>query len=82
MVVLRGLKFLMSEVPLYCLGSTVVIPISRCCWQLLAVSESISDWYFISEQPAPAPHLAHSKECAALRAVLVAVPYVGRSCKH
>ena len=28
------------------------------------------NWYFIAEQPAPAPHLAHPKECAALRFVL------------
>ena len=25
------------------------------------------DWYFIAEQPAPAPQLAHPEECAALR---------------
>ena len=25
------------------------------------------DWYFIAEQPAPAPHLAHPEGCAALR---------------
>ena len=24
------------------------------------------DWYFIAEQPAPAPHLAHPEGCAAL----------------
>ena len=34
------------------------------------------DWYFIAVQPAPAPHLAHPKECAALRIVLLTV----RSC--
>ena len=28
------------------------------------------DWYFISEQPAPAPHLADPKACFALRIVL------------
>ena len=27
------------------------------------------DWYFIAEQPAPAPHLAHPEGCAALRIV-------------
>ena len=31
------------------------------------------DWYFIAEQPAPAPHLAHPEGCAALRIVLVTV---------
>ena len=32
------------------------------------------DWYFIAEQPAPAPHLAHPEGCAALRIALVTVP--------
>ena len=32
------------------------------------------DWYFITEQPAPAPHLAHPEGCAAIRIVLVTVP--------
>ena len=36
------------------------------------------DWYFIAEQPAPAPHLAHPEGCAALRIVLVTVPRVSR----
>ena len=40
------------------------------------------DWYVIAEQPAPAPHLAHSEECAALRIVLVTVPRVSRSCEN
>jgi len=40
------------------------------------------DWYFIAEQPAPAPHLAHLEACAALRIVLVTVPHVSRSCEH
>ena len=40
------------------------------------------DWYFIAKQPAPAPHLAHSEGCAALRIVLVTVPRVSRSCEH
>jgi hypothetical protein len=35
-----------------------------------------------AEQPVPAPHLAHSKGCAALRIVLVTVPRVSRSCEH
>ena len=34
------------------------------------------DWYFIAEQPAPAPHLAHLEACAALRIVLLTVPRV------
>ena len=38
------------------------------------------DWYFIAEQPAPAPHLAHLEGCAALRIELVTVPRVSRSC--
>ena len=29
------------------------------------------DWYFIAEQPAPAPHLAHPEGCAALHIVLL-----------
>ena len=37
------------------------------------------DWYFIAEQPAPAPHLAHPEGCAALRIVLVTVPPRGIS---
>jgi len=40
------------------------------------------DWYFIAEQQAPAPHLAHPGGCAALRIVLVTVPRVSRSCEH
>ena len=40
------------------------------------------DWYFTAEQPAPAPHLAHSERCASLRVVLVAVPRVSRSCEY
>ena len=40
------------------------------------------DLYFIAEQPAPAPHLAHPGGCAALRIVLVTVPRVSRSCEH
>ena len=40
------------------------------------------DWYFIAEQPAPVPHLAHSAGFAALRIVLVTVPGVSRSCDH
>jgi len=37
------------------------------------------DWYFVAEQPAPAPHLAHPEGCAALRVVLVTLPRVSRS---
>ena len=47
--------------------------------QLLAL---LRDWYFIAEQPAPAPQLAHPEACAALRIVLVTVPRVSRSCGH
>ena len=42
----------------------------------------MKDWYFIAEQPAPAPHLAHPEGCAGLRIVLVTVPHVSRSCEH
>jgi hypothetical protein len=44
-------------------------------------SNTCRDWYFIAEQPAPEPHLAHPEGYAALRIVLVTVPRVGRSCK-
>jgi len=40
------------------------------------------DWYFIAEQPAPAPHLAHPEGCAALRIVLGTVPRVSHSYEH
>jgi len=40
------------------------------------------DWYFIAEQPAPAPHPAHPEGCAALHIVLVTVPRGSRSCEH
>ena len=40
------------------------------------------DWYFIAEQPAPAPHLAYPEGCAALRILLFPVPRVCRSCEH
>ena len=39
-------------------------------------------WCVIAKQPAPAPHLAHPKGCAALRIVLVTVPRVSRSCEN
>jgi len=44
--------------------------------------EGTSDWYFIAEQPAPAPRLANPEGYAALRIVLVTVPRVSRSCEH
>ena len=40
------------------------------------------DWYFIADQPAPAPHLAHPEGCAALCMVLVTEPRVRCSCGH
>ena len=40
------------------------------------------DLYFIAEQPAPVPHLAHPEGCAALRIVPVTVPRVSRTCEH
>jgi len=39
------------------------------------------DWYFIAEQPAPAPQFALPEGCAALRIVLVTVLRVSRSCE-
>ena len=42
----------------------------------------VRDWYFIAEQPAPVPHLAHPERYAALRIVLVTVPHFSRSCEH
>ena len=38
------------------------------------------EWYSVTEQPAPAPHLARPDGCDALRIVLV--PRVSRSCEH
>ena len=46
------------------------------------VQVSARDWYFIAEQPALAPHLAHPEGCAVPRIVLVTVPRVSRSCEH
>ena len=48
----------------------------------LAPVLQVRDWYFIAEQPAPSPHLAHPDGCAALRIVLVTVPRASRSCEH
>ena len=48
----------------------------------MEVPPPLRDWYFIAEQPAPAPHLAHPEGCAALRIVLVTVPCASRSCEH
>ena len=48
----------------------------------LAISTCPRDWYFIAEQPAPAPHLAQPEGCAVLRIVLVTVPRVSRSCEQ
>ena len=46
------------------------------------LSSEQRDQYFIAEEPAPAPHLAHPEGCAAMRIVLVNVPRVNRSCEH
>jgi len=48
----------------------------------MAGSGLVGDWYFIAEQPAPAPHLAHPEEYAALRIVLATVPPFSRYCEH
>ena len=45
-------------------------------------NEATTDRYFIAEQPAPAPHLAYPKGCAALHIVIDTVPRVSRSCEH
>ena len=52
------------------------------CTLLRKLEAPVVDWYFIAEQPAPAPHLAHSEGCAALRIVLVTVPRVSRFREH
>ena len=46
--------------------------------------QSTRVWYFIVEQPAPAPapHLAHPERYATLRIVLISVSRVSRSCEH
>ena len=44
--------------------------------------QGLRDWYFIAEQPAPAPHLARPEGRAALRIVLVTALRVSRSCEH
>jgi len=44
--------------------------------------EGCRDSYFIAEQPAPAPHLAHPERCAALFIVLFTVSRVSRSCEN
>ena len=49
---------------------------------LLKSQHGVRDWYSIAEQPAPAPHRAHSEGCAALRIVLVTAPRVSRSCEN
>ena len=35
--------------------------------------------FFLAEQPAPAPHLAHPEGCSALHIVLITVPRLRRS---
>jgi hypothetical protein len=71
-----GARFLMSEVPpnLYALFVQ--------SWPLPKRPRDLGlrwrDWYFIAEQPAPAPRLAHPEGCAALRIVLLTVPCVSR----
>ena len=48
-------------------------------WQLS--DDSTTDWYFNAGKPAPAPHLAYPKGCAALHIVIVTVPRACRSCE-
>ena len=74
----RGGRETTGYEPAYALAS-----LSQECHLLLELAASSSrDWYFIAEQPAPAPHLAHPEGCAALRIVLVTVPRVSRACGH
>ena len=42
----------------------------------------LRDWYSIAEQAAPAPHLAHPRECAAFCIALATVPRIRCSCEH
>ena len=44
--------------------------------------ETQRDWYFLTEQPAPVPHLARPEGNVALRILLVTVLCVDRSRKH
>jgi len=66
------------------LGSGGIAPVSLLDHRrrMLRKLPCAKDWYFIAEQPAPAPHLPHPEGCAALSTVLVTVPRVGRSCEH
>ena len=60
MVIRGGGRFLMSELSLY------VVPGSELP---IVPSYPQRDWYFIAEQPAPAPHLARPEGRAALPAL-------------
>jgi len=51
-------------------------------WLLGFAADLRRDCYFIAEQPAPAPHLAHPEGCATLHIGHVTVPRVSRSCEH
>ena len=50
--------------------------------QQVASPSHVARLVSIAEQPAPAPHLAHPEEYAALRIVPVNVPRVSRYCEH
>ena len=50
--------------------------------ELIDWREGQKDRYFIAEEPAPAPQLAHPGGCASLRVVLVHVPRASRSCER
>ena len=52
------------------LGELIAVGQESFLTQLLQVHHVASDWYFIAEQPAAAPHLARPEGCAALRIVL------------
>ena len=66
--------------PILELSGTKVLGVGAICYRCSCGGTRLQgplqarDWYFIAEQPAPAPHLAQPGGCAALRIVLVTVP--------
>ena len=69
----------MSEVPLQALPTRRLW--SRNVGCQLEDSRSEKDWYFMAEQPAPAPHRARPDGRAAPCFVLFTLPRVSRSCE-
>ena len=60
-----------AKVLLYYFFWDAALAVTRLCGKVGELREIV---YFIAEQPAPAPQLAHPEGCAALRIVLVTVP--------